>query len=302
MSRLRPSDVGRKGFTLIELLVVIAIIAVLIGLLLPAVQKVRESASRSECSNNMKQLGTAMHNYHGTNLMFPYEDQGTAMSIFVAILPFVEQGNLYNQMVSANGTVNTTLAQPIKGFICGSRRNTSAGAKTDYCGAYNGGVSEYPITNISGAYGNDKTILNTKNTNLQIVTNLSGTSTTLLMMHKLMDPAHYFGGSGQDPGWANTLSLYVTGGGFDHMRWSDGYAGGANAGRGFFPDTPGVDENHMGACHSGGAPALWADASVRIYPYLYADPSNPAFNDTANLQYFWTFGRPRTTYVLTPPG
>ena len=92
----RLSASRRHGFTLIELLVVIAIIAVLIALLLPAVQKVREAANRAKCQNNMKQLGIAMHGFHDVNNGFPVEGTTQGISWPIRIMPYIEQGNTYN--------------------------------------------------------------------------------------------------------------------------------------------------------------------------------------------------------------
>src|SRR5947207_1779085 len=98
LSRSRPMFAKRSGFTLVELLVVIAIIGVLVALLLPAVQTAREAARRSKCMNNLKQISLAVHNYENTHRTFPIGAYDCCYGTWLlSILPYVEQGSLYQQ-------------------------------------------------------------------------------------------------------------------------------------------------------------------------------------------------------------
>ncbi|AMV19758.1 DUF1559 domain-containing protein [Planctomyces sp. SH-PL14] len=122
-------SVRKRGFTLIELLVVIAILAVLVAILLPAVQQARQAARRSQCSNNMRQLGLGMHNYHEVSNVLPYGWDTFEGSWHCQILPFIDQGALWNKFIWQesgpgnwdSGSANTVAcATFVPTFICPS--------------------------------------------------------------------------------------------------------------------------------------------------------------------------------------
>lgn len=197
-----PSPAPRAGFTLIELLVVIAIIAVLIGLLLPAVQKVRAAAARTQCVNNLKQIGLALQNYHDTEKSFPPgyvsnfdssgNDTGPGWGWAAYILPHMEQQNLYNAVqiklnieVPANAGVRV---QPVKSYLCpgDAAPPTWTAKKYDPSGNPVATVCEVASANYIGVYGSaepgvdgDGTFF--RNSKVRIGDITDGTSNTIIV-------------------------------------------------------------------------------------------------------------------------
>jgi prepilin-type N-terminal cleavage/methylation domain-containing protein/prepilin-type processing-associated H-X9-DG protein len=307
----------RKGFTLIELLVVVAIIAVLIGLLLPAVQKVREAAARMSCQNNLKQFGLAMHNYESSNGAFPSTrflgpaGQSKWYSWTVLILPFVEQDNvakIYNTGIKWDTGTNLTTAGPtaFKIFQCPSapshpRRPATTGLTAgitlgglDYMAPHQIRNRFFLANGLPNPGGRDHPGALTNGSPTKVTDIIDGTANTIFFIESGGRPNYYV--NGRDVGG---LTPSLEGYGWIDPDTGSGSIDGSN------PTTGVVNTSTVfagGTCifctndseaysfHSSGVQACFADGSVKninrnVSPATFAALITKANNEVVGNDY-----------------
>jgi prepilin-type N-terminal cleavage/methylation domain-containing protein len=282
----------RRGFTLIELLVVIAIIAVLIGLLLPAVQKVRESAARTQCQNNLKQIGLGLQNFQAANGYFPpgAVDPGgaakapnaigkklgvSAVGVYhgwaAFVLPYIEQTAVASQYsINVSWEKQAIVSTPVKLFVCPSTpggpnrsvtktvRGTSVTAASSDYGPNNGYSTALESAGLVDVSANTTGVLQVNQT-WSIPEIRDGTSNTSVITEDAGRPDRWQAGKVTSPGtqtdgsWADRDNEYIT-----HGFTADGVTSPGTC------HTNCTNNNEVYAFHTGGANHVFADGSVHF--------------------------------------